>query len=81
MSKYHQEEALTRDAYSVNKDRTVEKLKAHIAALQSNEELKDKVPSLVKWYPQEGMVYSFNDLSRVELRQNPALKVSSPGND
>ena len=26
------------------------------------------------WYPQEGTVYTFNELSRVELRQNPKLK-------
>ena len=46
-----------------------------------SEELKAKTPQIVEWYPEEGMVYAFNDLSRVELRQNPALKVSSPGID
>ena len=61
--------------YSANKERTVAELKAHIDALQSNEELKDKTPRIVKWYPQEVMVYSFNDLSRVELHQYPAPKV------
>ena len=49
-------------------------LEAHIGKVMENKDLSNKVPQIVKWYPQEGMVYSFNDLSRVELRQNPALK-------
>ena len=49
-------------------------MQAHIDKLMQDKDLRHKVPQIVKWYPQEGMVYSFNDLSRVELRQNPALK-------
>ena len=26
------------------------------------------------WYPTSGVVYTFNEMSRVELRQNPKLK-------
>ena len=42
--------------------------------MQTDETLRDKIPKEVLWYPHPGTVYTFNELSRVELRQNPKLK-------
>ena len=36
--------------------------------MSAEEEFKEKTPQEVLWYPVPGMVYTFNELSRVELR-------------
>lgn len=53
---------------------TKEALTRHIAAMMSEDSLRDKTPQEVLWYPLPGMVYSFNEMSRVELRKNILLK-------
>ena len=45
-----------------------------ISQLILEEDTASKIPTSVKWYPQEDTVFAFKDLSRVELRQNPKLK-------
>ena len=45
-----------------------------ISQLILEEDTASKIPTSVKWYPQENTVFAFKDLSRVELRQNPKLK-------
>lgn len=39
----------------------------------SNPNIKDKTPRLLKWYPSQ-LAYTFNELSRSDMRQNPLLK-------
>ena len=56
------------------KDDTKATLDDHIAKMAAEETLCEKTPQEVLWYPSSGMVYTFNELSRVELRQNPKLK-------
>ena len=45
-----------------------------MALMMDDESLRNKAPQEVFWYPNPGMVYTFNELSRVELRQHPKLK-------
>ena len=42
--------------------------------MQDDEDLRDKAPQEVLWYPHPSTVFTFNEVSRVELRQNAALK-------
>ena len=39
-----------------------------------SEEIQDKAPKLLAWYPNQ-LAYTFNELSRMEMRANPLLKV------
>ncbi len=38
-----------------------------------NPETQDKIPRLLKWYPSQ-LAYTFNELTRMEMRANPLLK-------
>ena len=42
--------------------------------MEKTEELKDKTPQPLPWYP-SGLAYTFNELTRAEMRANPLLKV------
>ena len=41
--------------------------------MQLNPETKDKIPRLLKWYPNQ-LAYTFHELSRTEMKANPLLK-------
>ena len=47
---------------------TKAKLESYIAKMQTDETMRDKIPQEVSWYPHPGMVYTFNEMSRTELR-------------
>ena len=38
-----------------------------------NPATKDKIPRLLEWYPSK-LAYTFNELSRSEMKANPLLK-------
>lgn len=56
------------------RDETKTLLEGHIAAMQAEESLREKTPQEVMWYPTPATVYTFNEMSRLELRKNPLLK-------
>lgn len=60
--------------YSFNSEKTRSELASFIQKLKQNQNLAHKVPQVVKWYPQEDTVYSFNEMGRAELRHTPELK-------
>ena len=60
--------------YSKNFEKTKTEIQEQIRLMSQSPEISDKAPKLLAWYPNQ-LAYTFNELSRMEMRANPLLKV------